>query len=262
MTRVSSPLNVQLEQFEGPLDLLLELIRKQEIDIHDIPIARITSQYMLYLDSAAERDIEVSAEFVYMAATLIHIKSKMLLPRDPELQKILPEEDPRKELVDRLMQHERFKTAAEMLQQKRVIEEAVWTNSQIKTFDEETDPGLKVSLFDLVKTLQEVVERVKSRPIYSVEDDDVNVPQMVRYLSDQLHASNGQRISATKLFEAQKSRRGIICLFLAILEMVKRQALTLEQSESFSDIDIQRTENYEEVLASAENSVSLEQEYQ
>src|SRR5579864_6022759 len=127
----TSPPPVKLEAYEGPLDLLLDLIRKQEIDIYDIPIARITQQYLEYMQKAAEMDIELSAEFVYMAATLIHIKSRLLLPSDPELDKLLPEEDPRQELVDRLLEHERFKNAAEMLQQKKMIEEAVWSNPQI-----------------------------------------------------------------------------------------------------------------------------------
>ena len=124
-------LEIFLEAFEGPLDLLLDLIRKQEINIYDIPIAQITAQYIEYMQRAAEMNIELSAEFILMAATLIHIKSRMLLPRDPELEKLLPEEDPRLELVEKLLERERFKTAAEMLQQKRVVEEAVWSNAQI-----------------------------------------------------------------------------------------------------------------------------------
>src|SRR6266853_3330381 len=129
---VSSPLNFHLEQYDGPLDLLLDLIRKQQIDIKDIPIATITAQYLQYMEKAREMDIDLGAEFVYMAATLIHIKSKMLLPVDPELEKIAPEDDPRQELVDRLLEHERFKNAAQMLQQKRLIEENVWSNPQIQ----------------------------------------------------------------------------------------------------------------------------------
>ena len=131
---VASPLNVHLEQYDGPLDLLLDLIRKQEINIYDIPIAKITTQYLEYMQRAMEMDIELGAEFVYMAATLIHIKSRLLLPRDPVLDEIAPEEDPRAELVERLLEHERFKNAAEMLHQKRQIEEVVWSNPQIEQF--------------------------------------------------------------------------------------------------------------------------------
>src|SRR5271155_2145143 len=180
---VATPLNFHLEQYDGPLDLLLDLIRKQQINIYDIPIASITAQYLEYMQRALELDMELSAEFVYMAATLIHIKSRMLLPTDPELEKISPEEDPRKELVDQLLEHERFKNAAEMLQQKRLVEEAIWSNPQMDKFLAADDtPGLAVSLFDLVKTFQAVLDRAKNRPIYEIGNEDISVPDMVRYL--------------------------------------------------------------------------------
>src|SRR5947209_17512082 len=142
-----------------------------------------------------------------MAATLIHIKSRMLLPRDPELDKISPEEDPRKELVDRLLEHERFKNAAEMLQQKRVVEEAIWSNPQIQNFLADDDqPGLAVTLFDLVKTFQEVLERAKNRPVYEIGKEDVSVPDMIRYLESMLkNTRKSESISATQLFEKQRS---------------------------------------------------------
>ena len=150
---------------------MLDLIRKQQIDIKDIPIATITAQYLEYLEKAREMDIDLGAEFVYMAATLIHIKSKMLLPRDPALEKEGEDaEDPRQELVERLLEHERFKNAAEMLQQKRLIEENVWSNPQLKAFiSESDDPGLSVTLFDLVKALGAMIERAKHRPVYEVD---------------------------------------------------------------------------------------------
>src|ERR1700676_2903486 len=129
------------------------MIRKQEINIYDIPIAKITQQYLEYVQQATEMNIELSAEFVYMAATLIHIKSRMLLPKDPELENISPEEDPRRALVDRLLEHECFKNAAEMLQQKRMLEEVAWSNPHMGQFlSEDDDPCLAVTLFDLVKT--------------------------------------------------------------------------------------------------------------
>lgn len=251
---------MHLERYEGPLDLLLDLIRKQQIDIHDIPIAQITGQYCTYLEQAASLDIELSAEFVYMAATLIHIKSRLLLPRDPELEKIDPEEDPRRELVDRLLEHERFKSAAEMLQQKRMIEEATWSNPQIAQFlDESEDPGLAVSLVDLVNTFQSVLERLKTRPTYEVDPDEVSVPDMIRHLRGVFAASGRtERLSATKLFESQRSRRAMICLFLAILELVKRQALALSQSDSFGDIDLRRGESFE---LAAEEIPETQEEY-
>jgi segregation and condensation protein A len=256
-------LQFSLEQYEGPLDLLLDLIRKQQINIYDIPIARITAQYLDYMQRAMELDIELSSEFVYMAASLIHIKSKMLLPQDPELAKISPEEDPRQELVERLIEHERFKNAAEMLQQKRMIEEAIWSNPQIESYlAEDEGPGLAVTMFDLVKTLQAVLERAKNRPIYEVGREDVSVPDMMQLIQHQLR--QGKRpdlLSATDLFERQRSARAMICLFLAILELVKRQAIELMQGEAFGEIALRRGPQFEDLPKSQEELATVEQEY-
>lgn len=258
----SLPLNFHLEHYEGPLDLLLDLIRKQKIDIYDIPIATITSQYLAYMERAAELDVELSADFIYMAATLIHIKSKLLLPKDPQLQEIDPEEDPRTELVEKLLEHERFKSAAEMLQQKRVIEEAVWSNPQIQQFMSDDDsPGLAVSLFDLVKTLQQVLDRVKDRPMYEVGKEEVTVPEMIQYLARLLKQKRKGPVSATELFEKQRSRRGMICLFLAILELVKRQAVVLTQVSAFGDIGLEAARDIDEALGSEEQLSAVEEQY-
>jgi segregation and condensation protein A len=257
-------LNFQLEQYEGPLDLLLDLIRKQQINIYDIPIARITAQYMEYMNKAAALDIELSAEFVYTAATLIHIKSKMLLPKDPELDKLDPEEDPRKELVDRLLEHEKYKNAAEMLQQKRIIEEAAWSNPAIQDFQSAEDtPGLAVTLFDLVKTFQIVLERAKTRPTYDVGKEDVTVPDMIRFVRSLLERTpRSQKISVAEMFEQQRSRRAMICLFLALLELVKRQAVLLEQSDAFEDIAIRRSSTFSEAFEAGEAAeAAVEEEY-
>jgi segregation and condensation protein A len=260
---VPSPLNFHLALYEGPLDLLLDLIRKQQLNIYDIPIAQITTQYLEYMHKAVELDFELGAEFVYMAATLIHIKSRMLLPRDPELEKMDPQEDPRTEHVERLLEQERFKNAAEMLQQKRMVEEAVWSNPQIGNFlAEEESPGLQVTLFDLVKTLQGVLERAKSRPIYEIDKEDVSVPDMVGFLRRMLlEQKRGETLSALELFERQRSRRAMICLFLAILEMVKRQAIVLSQKDAFSDIEIRKHKGFEEAFESEQSITAIEEEY-
>ena len=254
--------NVQLPVYEGPLDLLLDLIRKQQLNIYDIPIARVTQQYLDYLQRAAELDMEISAEFVYMAATLIHIKSRTLLPRDPELEKIDPEEDPRRELVDRLIEYERYKSAAAMLHEKRMIEEAVWSNPQIHKFEGEEDPGLAVTLFDLVKTLEAVLERVKNRPLYEVNQEDVSIPDMIIYLRTRLKDLPGNLgVSVTGMFERQRSRRAMVCLFLAILEMVKQQAVVLVQAESFGDITVRRHTNFDQLQVTSEEIAKIEEEY-
>ena len=256
---MASPLNFHLEQYDGPLDLLLDLIRKQEINIYDIPIASITEQYLNYMSHAAEMNIELSAEFVYMAATLIHIKSRMLLPRDPALDVLAPEEDPRQELVDRLIEHERFKSAAEMLHQKRVVEEAVWSNPQMALFREEVgDPGLAVTLFDLVKTFQDVLERAKSRPLYEVSGEEVSVPDMIRYLRNVFTTEKGS-VPARKMFESQKSRRAMICLFLAVLELVKLQAIGLVQDDAFGEIALKRLKGFESAFEERDGSPVAEE---
>lgn len=260
---MSSPLEFRLEQYEGPLDLLLDLIRKQQINVYDIPIAKITAQYLEYVQKAMELDIELSSEFVYMAATLIHIKSRMLLPTDPELEKGSADEDPRKELVDRLIEHERFKNAAEMLHQKRVIEDAVWSNPQMEAFLAESEgPGLAVGIFDLVKTFQTVLERAKSRPLYEIGKESVSVPEMIDLLRRQLTRSRRQEVlSATQLFESQRSRRAMICLFLAILELVKRQAVELTQGEAFGDIGLRRGVDFDSHPEPAESLAAVERDY-
>jgi len=258
---VASPLNFHLEQYDGPLDLLLDLIRKQQINIYDIPIATITQQYLEYMERALQLDIELSAEFVYMAATLIHIKSRMLLPKDPELDKISPEEDPRQELVDRLLEHERFKNAAEMLQQKRMMEDASWSNPQMAQFlSDGEEPELAVSLFDLVKTLETVLERAKNRPVYQIRKEDVTIPDMIRYLEHVFtEVRTGESLPAAELFERQGSRRAMICLFLAMLELVRRQALMLTQRDAFGEIGLKKQRSFEEALS--QSMVAIEEDY-
>ena len=157
---MASPYRINLPVYEGPLDLLLDLIRKQEMDIHNIPIAEVTEQYLDYLHQLEKLDIDVSADFIYMAATLIHIKSKMLLPADP----LAPEEeqDPRGELVHRLLEHEKFKNAAQLLYQKQQIEDHVWSHPDRSLYTGDAIEGeMAVSLVDLVKTFQQILERRK-----------------------------------------------------------------------------------------------------
>jgi segregation and condensation protein A len=261
---VSTPLHFHLAQYDGPLDLLLDLIRKQQIDIKDIPIATITTQYLEYLEKAREMDMELGAEFVYMAATLIHIKSKMLLPQDPALAKEGEDaEDPRQELVNRLLEHERFKNAAEMLQQKRLIEENVWSNPQIKELlGEDCDPGLATGIFDLVKAFYEIEERRKNRPTYEVDTADVTVSDMIRYMRDQfLEASPDQPLFILRMFEQQSSRRAMIALFLAVLELVRMQAVVVTQKDLFGEIALVRHSQFDNVFASEQPIAAIEQDY-
>ena len=258
----SSPLQFHLEHYEGPLDLLLDLIRKQEIDIYNIPIAQITAQYLEYIERATEMNVELSAEFVYMAATLIHIKSRMLLPVDPALRKEgEAEEDPREELVGRLLEHERYKNAAEMLQQKRMIEENVWSNPQMKQFAAEIeDPGIAVDMFDLVKALSQVMERLQKRPIYEISDESVSVSDMVAHLRALLRETKKDKpLFILQVMEQQRTRRAMICLFLAVLEMVKMQAVQILQKDLFGEIALGKGERFEEAFQ--QPVVALEEDY-
>jgi segregation and condensation protein A len=260
---VSSPLSFHLPQYDGPLDLLLDLIRSQQIDIRDIPIARITAQYFEYMENARQMDMDLGAEFVYMAATLIYIKSKMLLPQDPALAGEDGLEDPRQELVDRLLEHEKFKNAAEMLQQKRLIEENVWSNPQVKTFlSEDDDPGLAATLFDLVKAFGDVLERTSNRPVYEVESEDVSVADMLLYLKSVfLAADEGEPVFILRILAEQRSRRAMIALFLAVLEMVRMQAVEVCQPDLFGEIALRRQKSFDAVFASGEPVAAIEKDY-
>jgi segregation and condensation protein A len=238
-----------LDVYEGPLDLLLDLIRKQDIDIYDIPIARITEQYLAYVEKIRELDVNVAADFIYMAAVLIHIKSKMLLPRDPSA-KAEELEDPRAELVDRLLEHEKFKSAAQMLLQKQQIEDAVLTNPSLKEFidAEGTEPEMAADVIDLVKTFQQILERVRTRPVLNVNEDTVTVGQMIDYLRRRL-ALESRPIRLKQMLLRMPSRQALVCMFLALLELVRLQAIQIKQEEMFGEIAVRKHVGFDAVMA-------------
>src|ERR1700722_12318934 len=234
--------------YEGPLDLLLDLIRKQDIDIYDIPIARITAQYLAYVEKIRELDVNVAADFIYMAAVLIHIKSKMLLPRDPSLP-AEEQDDPRNELVNRLLEHEKFKSAAQMLLQKQQIEDAVLSNPSLKEFmdAEGTEPELAADVIDLVKTFQQVLERVRTRPVLSVNEETVTVGQMIDYLRRRLSLED-RPIRLKQLLMRMESRQALVCMFLALLELVRLQAIQVRQERLFGEIAVRKHAHFEELM--------------
>jgi segregation and condensation protein A len=234
--------------YEGPLDLLLDLIRKQDIDIYDIPIAKITAQYLAYVEKIRELDVNVASEFIYMAAVLIHIKSKMLLPRDP-LAKAEEQEDPRSELVNRLLEHEKFKSAAQMLLQRQQIEDAVLSNPSLKEFmdAEGTEPEIAADVIDLVKTFQQVLERVRTRPVLNVNEDTVSVGQMIDYLRRRLSLED-RPIRLKQLLMRMPSRQALVCMFLALLELVRLQAIQVRQERLFGEIAVRKHSHFEEVM--------------
>jgi segregation and condensation protein A len=252
-----SPFNVTVGLvYDGPFDLLLDLIRKQNIDIYDIPIARITAQFLEYTRHLQQTDIDSAGEFVYTASLLIHIKSRMLLPRDPkELGDLGNNEDPRRELVERLLEHERFKAAAQMLQQKQQIEEATWTQPGMKDFlreqglesaDEERE--IAADTVDLVRVFQEILQRLRERPVHTIDEDTVTVGQMIDFVKRRLTMED-KPVSLRKLLQNTRSERALICTFLAMLELVRLQAILLRQSESLGDILIKKADNFDQVMA-------------
>jgi segregation and condensation protein A len=234
--------------YEGPLDLLLDLIRKQDIDIYDIPIAKITAQYLAYVEKIRELDVNVAADFIYMAAVLIHIKSKMLLPRDPLLAEG-EQEDPRNELVNRLLEHEKFKSAAQMLLQKQQIEDAVLSNPSLKEFMEAegTEPEIAADVIDLVKTFQQVLERVRTRPVLNIDEETVTVGQMIDYLRRRLSLED-RPIRLKQLLMRIPSRQALVCMFLALLEMVRLQAIQVRQEKLFGEIAVRKHTHFDEIM--------------
>ena len=236
------------EIYEGPLDLLLDLIRKQDINIYDIPIAKITAQYLAYVEQMRELDVNVASEFIYMAAVLIHIKSKMLLPRDP-LAPADAQEDPRMELVNRLLEHEKFKSAAQMLLQKQQIEDAVITNPALKEFidAEGTEPELAADVIDLVKTFQQVLERARNKPVLEVDEETVTVGQMIQYLHRRLSLES-RPIRLRQMLRNVPSRQALVCMFLALLELVRLQAIQVRQDHVFGEVLVRKHTHFEEVM--------------
>ncbi len=246
--------------YDGPFDLLLDLIRKQNIDIYDIPIARITAQFLEYTRHLQQTDVDSAGEFVYTASLLIHIKSKMLLPRDPkELGDLGNNEDPRRELVERLLEHERFKAAAQMLQQKQMLEDATWTHPGLKEFlkeqgldsdDPNSDMGREIAAdtIDLVRVFQEVLHRLRERPVHSIDEDTVTVGQMIEFVNRRLTMED-RPISLRKLLANTRSERSLICTFLAMLELVRLQAILLRQPEDLGDILIKKADRFDQIMA-------------
>jgi segregation and condensation protein A len=244
-----SPFSIIVGQvYDGPLDLLLDLIRKQDIDIYDIPIATITAQFLAYVNQLKAGDVDVAGEFIYTASLLIHIKSKMLLPRSPSGPDDAAE-DPRRELVERLLEHERFKNAAQMLQQKQMLEAASWTNPGVREFkdDAAAEPEIAADTVDLVRIFRDILERARKRPSFNLEEDSVTVGQMVQFLARRLTMED-KPVALRRLLSHTRSERALIAMFLALLELVRVQAILLRQDRAFSEIFIKKHVGFESVM--------------
>jgi segregation and condensation protein A len=231
---------IRLPVFEGPLDLLLYLIRKDEIDIHDIPIAPITRQYMEYLELMREMNLDVAGEFMVMAATLIHIKSKMLVPVDPTEAEGEPQEDPREALVQRLLEFQRYKEAAGVLHQKGQIRAATWTRPQgaLPAFDDAGEEILEAGLFDLISAFKDLLERRKTLLAHEVADSGKSVDERMAELLDLIR--EGQSLELLEMFATLETKAEMILTFLALLELIRLKSVKVYQRGLFGAIRVFR----------------------
>jgi segregation and condensation protein A len=229
---------VKLDSFEGPLDLLLHLIKKHEVNIYDIPIALITKQYLDYLELMQELNLDVAGDFLVMAATLIHIKSRTLLPR-PAPEQEESEEDPRDALVKRLIEHQKFKAAAEMLHEKELVREAQWTRPDeviAPIAGDKPEPEVEVDLFSLITAFRTVLARQKEKPKVQVPGEQVPIEVRIDQLLERL--SETEACGFTDLFDDAATRGDMIVTFLAMLEMIRLKLVRVFQAGAFGEIRV------------------------
>src|SRR5256885_9571116 len=224
-------LKITLGDFEGPLDLLLYLIRQEQVNIYDIPIARITDEYLRYLNLMQELDLTVAGDFLVMAAQLIELKSRMLLPREPSAA-AEEQEDPRDELVNRLLEHEKFKAAAEMLWSRATVERAVFTRAEIET--DTNNPEVAVGLFDLLRVFQQILARHKEEVLLEIEREEVTMAEMIDRLRNMVRSAG--ELNLIEFFERAQSRRELVVAFLSVLELVRLSEISLVHRETFGEI--------------------------
>jgi segregation and condensation protein A len=232
---------IRLPEFEGPLDLLLYLIKRDKIDIHDIPIAPITKQYVEYLELMRELNLDVAGEFMVMAATLIHIKSKMLVPVNPtEAASDEEQVDPREELVQRLLEFQRYKEAAGMLHQKGQIRAASFTrpDSVVPLFDDAGEEVFEAGLFDLISAFKELLDRRKTLLAHEVEREKKTVEERMQELLAML--GEGQSVEFLELFAAEETKAAMILTFLALLELIRLKMVKVYQRGLFGPIRVFR----------------------
>jgi segregation and condensation protein A len=228
---VTDDLKILLGEFEGPLDLLLHLIRQEQVSIYDIPVARITDEYLRYLRVMQEMDIAVAGDFLVMAATLIELKTKMLLPRDP-LAPAEEEDDPRSDLVNQLLEYQKYKAAAQMLWSRATVEQAVFKRAELET--DKNNPEVAVGLFDLLKVFQEILNRHKEEVLMEIQREEISMAEMLERLRNMVMSAG--ELNLRVFFERARSRRELVLAFLSVLELVRTSEVKLFQRETFGDI--------------------------
>jgi segregation and condensation protein A len=232
---------IHVAEFDGPLDLLLYLIKRDKIDIHDIPIAPITRSYMEYLDLMQELNLDVAGDFMVMAATLIHIKSKMLVPVDPtEAQGDEDQEDPREALVQRLLEFQRYKEAAGILHQQAQIRAATWTrpDTVLPSFDDTGEEMLEAGLFDLISAFKELLDRRRTLLAHEVGSEGKSIEQRIEELLALLR--EGESLDFLELFAMQETKADMIVTFLALLELIRLKQVKVYQRGIFGPIRVFR----------------------
>jgi len=223
---------VKLDSFEGPLDLLLHLIRKSEVNIYDIPISLITEQYLGFIEMMQELNLDVAGEFLVMASTLIHIKSRMLLPRPPALDETVDDEDPREALVRRLLEHQKYKAAAELLHEREALRSAQYIRPDARVAEaagDDYEPELEVDLFSLLAAFRGVLERANRRPQMVLPPEQISIEDRINQLLGRL--SEAEACGFEDLFsDGDGSRQYMIVTFLALLEMIRLKMVRIFQS--------------------------------
>lgn len=224
-------LKIVMGDFDGPLDLLLHLIRQEQVNIYDIPVARIADEYLRYLQAMQELDIAVAGDFLVMAATLIELKTKMLLPRDP-FAPAEDEDDPRRDLIDQLLEYQKYKAAAQMLWSRATVERAVFKRAEIET--DKNNPEVTVGLFDLLKVFQEILARHKDEVLLEIEREEISMSEMLERLRNMVMSAG--ELNLRVFFERARSRRELVVAFLSVLELVRTTEIKLIQEQTFGDI--------------------------
>ena len=232
----SDELTIKIGDFAGPLDLLLFLIRQERADIFDIPIARITEKYLEYIRIMKKLDISVAADFLVMASTLIEIKSRMLLPRDPMAAEDEEIDDPRQELVDRLLEYEKFKTAAGMLYERSAIEQAVFTRGPIES--DESNAEIDASVFDLLTVFQKIMARHVDEIKMEIHREEISLADMIKEMRRRI-LEQGE-LSLLSVFEEMRSKRELVTAFIAVLEIVRTEGVRLFQNTTFGDVILRK----------------------
>jgi segregation and condensation protein A len=228
---ITDDLNIVLGDFEGPLDLLLHLIRQEQVSIYDIPVARITDEYLRYLQAMQEMDIAVAGDFLVMAATLIELKTRMLLPRDP-FATTEEVEDPRSDLVNQLLEYQKYKAAAQMLWSRATVEQAVFKRAELET--DKNNPEVSVGLFDLLKVFQDILARHQEEVLLEIEREEISMAEMLERLRNMVMSAS--ELNLRVFFERARSRRELVLAFLSVLELVRTTEIKLLQRETFGDI--------------------------